>query len=106
MRPEQIETTIRQVVAKHIDPDRSLVFLFGSRAGRQSRVSSDYDVGLYEGAPISLMRIAKIKDELEDYPLPVHVDIVDFATVSEGFKKLALTTVKVWNQPKSGFTLT
>ncbi len=106
MTSEQMEAVIQQVVAKHVDVNTSLVFLFGSRAEGQSRLSSDYDVGLYGRHPVSLMTMAKIKDELEEYPFPVDVDVVDFATVSEGFKQLALKTVKVWNRPKNDFTLT
>ena len=106
MIPEQVEAAIQQVIAKHVDLDESFVFLFGSRAGvGGGRLSSDYDVGLYQGRAIPLVTIAKIKDELEERPIPVDVDIVDFSTVPEEFKKLALTTVKVWNRPRNALTL-
>lgn len=50
--------------------------------------------------------MAKIKDRLEEHPVLVGVDLVDFAQVSEEFKRLAMTTVKIWNRPKRALTLT
>ena len=106
MNAERLEAAIQQAIAKHVDLDETFVFLFGSRAGEAGRLSSDYDVGLYQGCPIPLVTIAKIKDELEEHPMLVDVDIVDFAHVSDEFKRLALTAVKIWNRPKRALTLT
>lgn len=106
MPPEQVEAAIQNSIAHHLDVDETLVFLFGSRAAGQGRPGSDYDIGLYRGRPIPLVTIAKIKDELEDYPIPVNIDLVDFSTVSEPFKQLALSTITIWNRPKRGLTLT
>ena len=100
------DATIQHVVTKHIDPERCLVFLFGSRAGDGiSAPASDYDVGLYQGTRIPFRVLASIQDELEAYPIPVDVDLVDFSTVTETFKRLALQHVKIWNQPKNGSNL-
>ena len=46
-----------------------------------------------------------IKDELEDHPIPVDVDIVDFSTVSSEFKKIALKKIQLWNNPKTSLKL-
>ena len=100
MRTQHIEALIKKVIIRHVNPREALVFLFGSRAGRLGRLTSDYDIGIYRGRKIPLRLIAKIKDELEDYPIPVNIDIVDFSTVSDDFKQLALKKIKIWNKPK------
>ena len=105
MLPEHVEATIKTVVMKHIKPEESFVFLFGSRAGGYGRPNSDYDVGFYRGEKIPFKVIARIQDELEDYPIPVDIEIVDFAVVSDEFKKLALRDIKIWNKPKKNLKL-
>ena len=100
-----VEKIIQKTVVKYIDPASSFIFLFGSRALRTNRPQSDYDVGIYTGQKISLTTIAKIKDDLEEYPIPVDIDVVDFAKVSEEFKAMALKEVQLWNTPKTNLKL-
>ncbi|MCB4755755.1 MAG: nucleotidyltransferase domain-containing protein [Elusimicrobia bacterium] len=106
MNQEEWEPLINRIILKHVDPKETLVFLFGSRARGGFHRAADYDVGLYNTKKIPLATIAKIKDELEDHPIPVDVDIVDFSSVPEEFKRLALKEVKIWNQPKKNLKLT
>ncbi len=103
MTPQDVEQAIQEVLAHHIELGESFVFLFGSRAAGRGQRGSDYDIGVLGKRPLSLMTIAKIKDELEGYPLPVEVDVVDFLTASEDFKRLALREVKIWNQPTNNW---
>lgn len=105
MSPEAIEASIRQAVAKHINLDTCYVLLIGSGATGQRQRASDYDIGLYQGKEIPLRTIGLIREELEESRIPVTVDIVDFSTVSDEFKRLALATAKVWNRPKTDLTL-
>ena len=100
-----IESTIQKVISKYIDPGTSFVFLFGSRASQNFRKTSDYDIGIYTGKKVSLSVIGKIKDALEDYPIPVDVDVVDFSEASADFKKIALKEIKLWNSPKTNLKL-
>lgn len=105
MKPTEVEPAIKKVIAKHVDPKDSYVFLFGSRAAGGSRPASDYDIGIYRHEKIPLSVIARIKDELEDFPIPVDIEIVDFTTVTDEFKKLALRQIKIWNKPKTSLKL-
>src|SRR5579863_9764385 len=105
MDQEQIENIIRRAISKNVDLNETLVFLFGSRALGEGRLGSDFDVGLYKGERIPLRTIAKISAELDEFPIPMDVDIVDFFSVSEEFKKLALKVIKVWNKPKKNLKL-
>lgn len=100
-----IQPLIQRAIAHHIDFEKAYVFLFGSRASGHEKSSSDYDIGIYTGNPVPLATIAKIKDELEDHPIPVDVDIVDFSTVSSEFKRIALKEIQLWNQPRTNLKL-
>jgi predicted nucleotidyltransferase len=105
MTQEETEVLIRTVVFKHVDRNSSYIFLFGSRAGRSSEPTSDYDVGIYGAKQVPLARVAAIRDELDQYPIPVDVDIVDFSSVAEPFRRLALKHIKLWNKPKNNWPL-
>ena len=100
-----IQEIIQKTVAKYIDPASSFIFLFGSRVLGRNRPQSDYDIGIYTGQKIPLTIIAKIKDDLEEYPIPVDIDVVDFAKVSGEFKAMALKEVQLWNTPKTNLRL-
>lgn len=105
MKSAELESALKWVIQKYVDPSETYVFLFGSRAGGRNKPASDYDIGLYQERQIPLSVIAKIKDEIEDYPIPVDVDLVDFNAVSDDFKKLALKGIRLWNIPKKSFKL-
>jgi len=101
----EVETLIRSIIGRYVDTNDFFVFLFGSRAAQTSRPNSDYDIGIFGEKKIPFALIAKIKDELDNYPIPVNIDIIDFSTVSDDFKKLALKEIKIWNKPKKNLKL-
>ena len=105
MDTNEIESVLRKVSSKHVDTDGTYVFLFGSRAGDTAKPASDYDIGLFSSRPISFGTIAKIEDELEEFPIPVFIDFVDFSMVSPEFKRIALQRIKIWNKPKNNLKL-
>lgn len=66
------------------------VFLFGSRATGQAGVRPDIDVGIDLGHPIAPDVLAAVRDAFDDLPILQKVDVVDFSTVDESFKSVAL----------------
>ncbi|MBI4971661.1 MAG: nucleotidyltransferase domain-containing protein [Candidatus Omnitrophica bacterium] len=100
------EFEIKQAVAKFLNLDNSFVFLFGSRATKNFRPNSDYDIGLYQNGKIPFSVIAQIKDELENLPIPVDIDIIDFSTTTSEFNRVALKEIQIWNKPKQASQLT
>ena len=105
MKQTEVEGIVRGVIARHLNADSSYVFLFGSRASGGGRPASDYDIGLYQGTKIPWMIMARIKDELENYLIPVDIDLVDFAAVSQEFKKSGIQHIQIWNRPKNDLKL-
>lgn len=69
---------------------RVKVFLFGSRATGQAGVRSDIDVGIDLGHPIPPDVLAAVRDVFDELPILQKVDVVDFSTVDESFKSVAL----------------
>ena len=72
------------------DEPRVNVFLFGSRATGQAGVRSDIDVGIDLGHPIPPDVLAAVRDAFDELPILQKVDVVDFSTVDESFKSVAL----------------
>jgi predicted nucleotidyltransferase len=102
---KETENIIKEVVSRHINLRESFVFLFGSRASKQSRINSDYDIGLYGDKKVPFGVIAKINNELENYPIPVDIDIVDFTTTTPEFRRIALREIQIWNKPEKNLKL-
>lgn len=89
----------RDIILHHIDREDVSVFLFGSRT-KFHRISSDLDIGFLGSTPVARKILTRIRFDLEESDIPYHVDLIDFSTVSENFKKTALEDIKVWNQGK------
>ena len=76
------------------------IFLFGSRATRKVRKRSDYDVGYSADHSPRPSRLAQLKEELEDLPIPSHVDLVNFQAVPDEFFKMVFKKrqVEIWTK--------
>src|SRR5579872_6115862 len=98
-RSHSYDEAVKQIVLKHVSPQKTLVFLFGSRATKNFRETSDYDVGLFSEKGIPPQQLANIREDLQDSNIPLFVDVVDFSRVPKDFKKLAVSRMKIWNQP-------
>lgn len=101
MLQEETERTIQRVILRHIDAGKHFVFLFGSRAAGKGKINSDYDIGVYGLQEIPFHTCAVIEGELEAYPIPQEIDIVDFRTVTPEFKEIALQDIKNGTPPRS-----
>jgi uncharacterized protein len=67
------EAYLRQLLKEHI-PLQARVYLYGSRARRDHRWNSDYDIWI--DADISRQVIAEMTDKLDESFVPFRVDIV------------------------------
>ena len=64
------------------------MWAFGSRAKRNAKPYSDLDLALITRQPLSLDQLASITDAFATSDLPIRVDLVDWASTSEAFRKL------------------
>lgn len=63
------------------------VWAFGSRARHTAKPYSDLDLALITQQPLSLDKLAAITDAFATSDLPIRVDVVDWASTREAFRK-------------------
>ena len=61
---------------------------FGSRVSWTARETSDLDLVLMTTEPLDAMCMAKLREAFTQSNLPYRVDLVDWASTSERFRKL------------------
>ena len=66
------------------------LFLFGSRAAGIHDEKSDIDIGILSNTPITGKQMLAIQEKLERIPTLLKIDFVDFNSVGDEFKKIAL----------------
>jgi predicted nucleotidyltransferase len=69
--------------------------LFGSRARRDHRERSDFDLGIYGETPVPLQTFYKIGDFLDRIPTLYRIDWVDLNRAAAAVQKNALANAKV-----------
>jgi type I restriction enzyme S subunit len=77
---------VTAVLRAHV-PDRE-VWAFGSRARRAAKPWSDLDLAVLGSAPLGLAQAAALADAFSESDLPWKVDLVDWATTSEAFRRV------------------
>lgn len=77
-------------LCKAIIPDAQ-IYLYGSRARGKFSETSDIDLALEAGEPISYYDIAELKDILESSNIGYAFDIIDINSISDPSFKAAIT---------------
>ena len=90
MNLEESFKFIRDTIYKHLPEKEYEAFIYGSRADGTAQKWSDIDVGIKGDREVPLRKLISIKHEIEDSNTPYMVDVVDFSSVSEKFKEVAL----------------
>jgi|GEM_PF-939328 len=91
---QESESFLKQLLIKNL-PSDSQIFLFGSRATGVYSKNSDIDIGIIANN-IDEKTIIKLKEIIDESFVPFKVDIVDFSSVDDGFKKEALKSIVQW----------
>lgn len=97
--PRHLET-IKAILRRHV-PDRE-VWAFGSRAARTAKKYSDLDLAVVGAAPLTLGQMAALENDFDESELPFKVDVVDWATASESFRRIIRMTAVVVQEPAEG----
>ena len=77
---------VRSALRRHV-PDREVV-AFGSRATWTAKDYSDLDLAVMGEEPLSPRTAAALDEALGDSDLPFKVDVVDWASINEGFRAI------------------
>ena len=83
--PAELET-VRRILREHA-PELE-VRAFGSRVSWTARATSDLDLALMTDEPLSIARVAELKAAFTKSDLPFRVDVIDWASTSESFRKV------------------
>ena len=83
--PTDLET-VRRILREHA-PELE-VRAFGSRVSWTARETSDLDLALMTNEPLDAARMAVLRSAFTDSRLPFRVDVVDWAGVSDSFRKV------------------
>jgi len=90
---------LKEIVLKHVDKNEYAVFLYGSAVNGLLK-AHDFDIGILGKNKIEDRIVYRITDEIDESIIPMGVDIVDFVNTDEEFKKIALSEIEIWNNPK------
>lgn len=77
---------VKDILQLHL-PAKANVWVFGSRATGKVKPYSDLDLAVDIGVTIPIVLSAKLNDAFDESPLPFKVDIVDWQSISESFRK-------------------
>lgn len=77
---------VRDILQKHVPQYE--VWAFGSRAKWSAKPYSDLDLAIITNRPLPLAVSAALVDDFSESDLPWKVDVVDWATTSEAFRKV------------------
>jgi len=90
---------VRGILQKHV-PEYE-VWAFGSRARGTAKKFSDLDLAIITEHPLSLDLCAGLSDDFSESDLPWKVDVVDWATTSDVFRKIIARDKVVIQQPRA-----
>jgi type I restriction enzyme S subunit len=85
IRPGEWEI-VRALLQRHL-PGRE-VWAFGSRAKGAAKPFSDLDLAILGNEPLTLSTLADLANDFSESDLPFKVDIVDWATTRDSFRKV------------------
>jgi len=85
IRPDHWQI-VRDILRKHVA--HCDVWAFGSRAKWKAKPYSDLDLAVITDKPLSLAISAGLADDFSESDLPWKVDVVDWATTSDSFRKI------------------
>lgn len=85
IRPDHWQI-VKSILQKHVPQHE--VWAFGSRAKWKAKEYSDLDLAVITDKPLSLELNARLSDDFSESDLPWKVDIVDWATTREAFRKI------------------
>jgi len=87
---------IKDCVIFYLGGEEISIALFGSMAGGTVHGSSDVDIAIIPRGKWNRSKLTLLKERIEELNVPYKVDLVDFSSVSETFRKEVLRTAILW----------
>jgi type I restriction enzyme S subunit len=77
---------VRDTLRRHVPGHE--VWAFGSRVKGTTKPYSDLDLAIITDQPLPLVISAALSEDFSESDLPWRVDVVDWATTSDSFRKI------------------
>jgi predicted nucleotidyltransferase len=87
---------LKEHVLTFLGKENVKIVFFGSRIRGDNIASSDIDIGIIPKGKFNRGGLTLLREYIDDSNIPYNVDIVDFSTTSEQFKKEALKDAEIW----------
>lgn len=94
---DQLKKELLYIIGKYVDLETHRVFFFGSRVTGKGDERSDIDVGIEGPKKIPFESLAKIESEVDGLPMLYKIDVVDFKSTSDKFKKVSNEAIELIN---------
>lgn len=89
---------VKSILKTHL-PDYQ-VMAFGSRVhGENLKESSDLDLAVMTKTRLPDMQLINVKEAFSESGLPFRVDVIDFATLKENFRKIIEQKYEIIHNP-------
>ena len=85
LRPHH-EEIVRRILKRHV-PDET-IWVFGSRVKQTANNSSDLDLAIVSQSKTPSQVMNSLKFDFEESDLPFKVDVLDWQSISDDFKKV------------------
>jgi type I restriction enzyme S subunit len=85
IRPEHLQI-VYSILRKHLTDQA--VWAFGSRAQGNAKQASDLDICIKGTSCLPFALLGHLRDDFSESNLPYKVDIVDWHSLSDGFKNI------------------
>ena len=87
---------VKKLVLSVLAPYPVQVYLFGSYARGDYRISSDVDIAVAGAEALPAGMLAELRDSLEESNLPYRVDLIDLNDAGESFRSRVLEEGILW----------
>ena len=94
LNQEILNKSLLNIFGKYLCLEEYKIFYFGSRVNGKGSERSDIDIGLYGKNPIHSSIVSSIQEDIENLPILYTIEVIDFSTVSDEFRKLALQNIE------------
>jgi predicted nucleotidyltransferase len=96
IRPQDL-AIVQDILRKHVP--HHTVWAFGSRVKGRARRYSDLDLAVIGDTPLPTAVMIDLKEDFTESDLPWKVDVLDWATTSEGFRDIVSACKVVLQNP-------
>ncbi len=87
--PEKLARELLDIFGRHLDLTKYRAFFFGSRVTGMGNDRSDIDVGIEGPASVPNGTLATIREEVDALRTLYTIEVVDFTTTSDAFRRVA-----------------